>query len=99
MLTAVQHLIHDIGILFAFAFQNIQSIFNFILSPFTAFAEMARGFFITATSAPTNESLGFTSGAFEILEALPLWNVITGIIGGAMILLLVFGIIKTFQFL
>jgi len=99
MFTAVQHLLHDIGVLFAFTFQNIQAIFSFILSPFTAVAEMARGFFITATSAPTTESLGFTSGVFEILEALPLWGIITGIIGGALILLLVFGIIKTFQFL
>lgn len=97
MFTGVQHLFHDIGILFSFAFNNIQAIFSFIISPFTAFAEMARGFFGSATGAPDPEILGFTSRHFEVLEALPFWNVLTGLIGGAIILLLVFGIIKTAQ--
>lgn len=99
MLTGVQHLIHDIGLLFSFLFVSVQQIFNFILTPFTAVAELARGFFSSATAEPVAESLDFATGTFEVLEALPLYNTLAGVIGGAFILLMIFAIFKSFKFL
>lgn len=97
MFTGVQHLIHDIGLIFSFLFASVQTIFSFIIAPFTAIAEMARGFFSVAFETPEAEALNFADGAFDILEALPYWETLTGVIGGAIILLLIFGTFKAFK--
>ena len=100
MFTGVQHVLHDVGLVFGFIAHGISTIFSFMLTPFSAAAEFARGFFDTAFgSAPEEQVAGIeiASAAEEILSEVPFLGVLQTIAGLSIIFLLGIGVVKSIQ--
>lgn len=99
MLTGVQHLIHDLGLIFSYIWQSISTLFNFVITPFTAAAEYVRGFFSIAFSSPEVEiaEIDLTSGALDIVNEIPYFSTLQMVVGLSLIFLIGMATLKSFQ--
>lgn len=99
MLTGVQHLIHDLGLILSYVWQSIATLFSFIITPFTAAAEFVRGFFDMAFSNPEVEiaEININSGALDIVNEIPYFSTLQTIVGLSIVFLIGIATIKSFQ--
>lgn len=97
MLTGLQHILHDYGVLFSFVVDNLVAVFGIMITPFPAFYNLLRGFTQSALASPIEPDFSFGEEAMTILEMIPGFGTLTFVIGIGILFLLLMATIRAFQ--
>lgn len=96
----INHSITDIFVLFGWLFSNFRDFFIGILLPIRYVYTFLKEFINTAVISPTTSAEAlwqFPGNVMDFFNAIPLWNILSSVLGIAIIILVGFAILKRFS--